>query len=49
MLLEHMGITFSAVPSKFEEALDPTREAHEVAKELALGKALDVAASNPNA
>ena len=48
-LLEAMGLTFQVVPSKFEEQLDSSRDPELVAKELALGKALDVANDYPDA
>lgn len=48
-LLSKMGIKFEAVPSNYEESLNENLPAEEVAKELALGKAKDVAASYPNA
>ncbi|HRF28202.1 MAG TPA: Maf family protein [Candidatus Saccharibacteria bacterium] len=48
-LLTDMGVTFSVVPSNFEEHLDDSRDPEVVAKELALGKALDVAQYNPDA
>jgi septum formation protein len=48
-LLTEMGVNFTAIPSTFNETLDETRSAREVAKELALGKALDVARRHPGA
>lgn len=48
-LLKQMGLDFSIVPSTFDEQLDDTRSPREVAQELALGKALDVAAQYPDA
>jgi septum formation protein len=48
-LLDKMGLTFTTIPSNYEEHLDESRSAEDVAKELALGKALDVAASHPDA
>ena len=48
-LLAKMGLTFTTIPSSYEEHLDESRGAEDVAKELALGKALDVAASHPDA
>lgn len=48
-LMELMGLEFECVPSEFEEKLDGNREPKEVAKELALGKALDVARKYPDA
>ena len=47
-LLEQMGVVFSVVPSKFREQLDNSRPPDEVAIELALGKAKDVAAQFPD-
>ncbi len=48
-LLEQMGLQFEQIPSNFEEYFDDTRPVEEVVKELALGKALDVAKDNPGA
>ncbi len=48
-LLEQMGVTFTQIPSNFEEYFDDSRSVEEVVKELALGKALDVAKDNPDA
>jgi septum formation protein len=48
-LLAKMGLTFTTIPSSYEEHLDESRGTEDVAKELALGKALDVAASHPDA
>lgn len=45
-LLGEMGLTFSVLPSHFDEHLDETRDAETVAKELAFGKAEDVARQN---
>ena len=42
-LLRQMGLTFAVIPSQFEERLDHSRPVEEVAIELALGKARDVA------
>lgn len=42
-LLEAMGVEFETIPSNFDEYLDDGRDPELVAKELALGKALDVA------
>ena len=42
-ILTKMGVDFIAVPSNFDERLDDNRPAEEVAIELALGKANDVA------
>lgn len=44
-----MGVTFTTIPSNYEEVLDDARHVVEVAKELGLGKALDVAANHPEA
>lgn len=48
-LLTKMGVTFTAIPSNYEEQLDESRSAEEVATELALGKANDVARQYPSA
>lgn len=48
-LLTRMGVTFTVVPSHYEERLDESRPPEAVAMELALGKALDVAARHPEA
>lgn len=48
-LLAAMGVEFTIHPSNYDEKLDDTRGIHEVAKELALGKALDVATQYPDA
>lgn len=48
-LLELMGLTFSVIPSNFEEHLDHSRSVNEVATELALSKAHDVAKQHPEA
>lgn len=48
-LLKQMGLEFTVQPSAFDEQLDDTRHPHEVAKELALGKAMDVAKKFPDA
>ena len=48
-LLTKMGVTFTAVPSDFEEYLDHARLPAEVAKELGLGKARAVAQKYPDA
>ena len=42
-----MGVEFETVPSDFDEKLDDSRSPAEVAQELALGKALAVAALHP--
>ena len=47
-LLERMNIgEFETIPSGFEENLDDSRDVIEVAKELALGKALEIARRRP--
>jgi nucleoside triphosphate pyrophosphatase len=48
-LLAKMGVTFTVVPSRFEEYLDDARSPEAVAKELGLGKALAVAQKHPDA
>ena len=48
-LMALMGVEFECVPSEFEEKLDDSRDSKEVAMELALGKALDVAKKYPDA
>ncbi len=48
-LLVSMGLQFEVVPSNFEEQLDSTRDPIEVAKELGLGKAQEVAERFPEA
>ncbi len=48
-LLKLMGLVFEIVPSDFEEYLDENRPVQELAKELALGKALAVAKQHPDA
>jgi len=48
-LLEKMGVTFTAIPSDFDEYLDFNRPAAEVAIELGLGKARTVAEKHPEA
>jgi septum formation protein len=47
-LLSEMGVEFEVQPSNFEEYLDNDRDVEEVAKELSLGKALDVAKDHPD-
>lgn len=47
-LLAQMGVQFDAVPSGYDERLDDSRATAEVAKELALGKAMDVAEQYPD-
>jgi septum formation protein len=49
VLLEAMGLQFSIVPSSYDEQLDESRSPLLVARELALGKALDVAKRFPDA
>jgi len=48
-LLAAMGIEFDTIPSGYEEKLDDARDPAVVAEELALGKAMDVAAKHPDA
>ncbi len=48
-LMTAMGLEFTVIPSNFDEHLDHNRSAEEVAKELALGKAEDVAKDHPDA
>lgn len=48
-LLSQMGVEYQIIPSQFDEKLDGSRDPREVAKELALGKALDVANKYPDA
>jgi septum formation protein len=48
-LMGRMGLEFTVLPSHFDEQLDESRGAEVVAKELALGKAEDVAREHPNA
>ncbi len=48
-LLSEMGVDFTVQPSSYDERLDESRSAEEVAMELSLGKAKDVAQSNPDA
>ena len=47
--MAQMGVRFDVVPSSFDEQLDDTRSPEEVAKELALGKAREVAGHYPDA
>jgi septum formation protein len=47
-LLSQMGLDYDIVPSGFDERLDDSRHPDEVAKELALGKALEVASKYPD-
>lgn len=44
-----MGVDFDVVPSEYVEQLDDAQSPEEVAKKMALGKALDVAKKHPNA
>lgn len=48
-LLKDMGVAFEVIPSKFDEYLDDKRLPAEVAMELGLGKAMDVAKDHPEA
>jgi len=48
-LLKNLGIKFEVVPSEYAEALNESRPAEEVAKELARGKAKDVSINYPAA
>ncbi len=48
-LLKAMGLEFTVQPSNYDEKLDQNRPMSEVAMELALGKALDVAREHPDA
>jgi septum formation protein len=48
-LLQQMGVQFDVIPSSYEEQLDDSRSPEDVAMELALGKALDVATTRPDA
>lgn len=48
-LLERLGLPFTVVPSEFEEYLDDARSVEEIAKELGIGKAREVAARYPEA
>lgn len=48
-LLGKMGVEFSVQPSNFNEQLDDTRSPEEVAVELALGKAANIAVQNEDA
>lgn len=47
-LLTSMGVDFEAIPSNFDERLDDTRTPAEVAIELAIGKANEVAERYPD-
>ena len=48
-LLSAMGVEFETIPSNYEEHLDDSRDAETVAKELSLGKAMDIALKNLDA
>lgn len=48
-LLSRMGVEFEVIPSSYDEKLDEQRDAREVTKELALGKALEIAQRYPDA
>lgn len=48
-LLAAMGVVFETIPSNFDEQLDESRPSEEVAVELALGKAHEVAERYPDA
>lgn len=48
-LLTQMGLEFETIPSSYQEKLDDSRSADELAMELALGKAQDVAHRHPDA
>lgn len=48
-LLETLNIPFSIEVSSFEEVMDVAKDPHALAKELALGKAQDVAKKHPHA
>jgi septum formation protein len=48
-LLEKMGLTFTVVPSEFDEYLDDSRPVEDIAMELGQGKALSVAERFPDA
>lgn len=49
MLMQKMGLICTVIPSDFEEYLDDSRSAAELAKELGLGKARAVAKAHPKA
>lgn len=48
-LLGKMGVQFTTIPSSYDEHLDESRNIEDVAIELSLGKALDVAKNHPDA
>lgn len=48
-LMAQMGLQFDTIPGNFDEQLDHSRHIEEVAMELALGKAQDIAALHPDA
>lgn len=48
-LLEKMGLEFEVIKSNYDEHLDDSRDPEVVAKELGLGKAMDVAKDYPDA
>lgn len=48
-LLSKMGVKFEVIPSSFDERLDDSREPTDVAIELGLGKAEEIAAQYPDA
>lgn len=48
-LLKAMGVEFTVHPSNYTEVLDDNKDIHEVARELSLGKAMDVARLYPDA
>lgn len=48
-LLQKMGVSFTVVPSDFDEYLDDSRSPDEVSIELGLGKARAVAEKHPSA
>jgi septum formation protein len=48
-LLKQIGLDFVVRPSRYVEKLDENRAADQVAPDLALGKAIDVAHENPDA
>lgn len=48
-LLDAMGVAFEVIPSSFDETLDDNRPPEQVAIDLALGKANEVAGKYPDA